>query len=405
VNDLREDLDRALRTVTFSEAPVERAKRAGRRIRARRRVALLAGALAVAAVAGGYPALTRASAAPPPPATGTKAPAPHQTPYGGDQVVTDGPPGGTTQAPGGLTSKSGQIAVGAIGDMKWQVSVVQPGPKNPVPSDSCYTIAISLGGSDMQGACNDIPSSLGRGLGQGKPAAFTELSDDGTTEVTVGEATQDVAYFIVNFTDGQQLKLLPVTVGGHRYIAWMAPLSMAIQYVVAHLGGPYADDGQIAVATPFEQPGQPPAFGLWQDGQGGPPTDTQVIGHGTTGGHAWQVTAYEGPWGTCFVTDPSGSECWQAQALNTTTILGWGSASPAELGFGSAAPGVASVRVTLSNGKAVTVRPVGVGDEDLFAFPAGGGVSPASWTAYNASGLQVGAGSVSSSSTTSSASP
>ena len=59
MNDLREDLDRALRTVTFSEAPVERAKRAGRRIRTRRRVALLAGALAVAAVAAGYPALTR----------------------------------------------------------------------------------------------------------------------------------------------------------------------------------------------------------------------------------------------------------------------------------------------------------------------------------------------------------
>jgi hypothetical protein len=49
VNDLREDLDRALRTVTFAEAPVERAKQAGRRIRTRRRVALLAGVFAVAA--------------------------------------------------------------------------------------------------------------------------------------------------------------------------------------------------------------------------------------------------------------------------------------------------------------------------------------------------------------------
>jgi hypothetical protein len=394
VNDLREDLDRALRTVTFSEAPLERVKRAGRRIRVRRRVAVLAGALAVAAVAVGYPALTRAVAGPPAPATGTSTPAPHQTPYGGDPLVTAAPPGKATQAPGGLTDSTGQIAAGAIGDMKWQMSVDPPGPKSQVPGDSCYTIAISLGGSDVQGACNDIQSSLSRGLGQGKPAAFTERSDDGTTETTVGEATQDVAYFIVNFTDGQQLKLLPVTVGGHRYIAWMAPLSMAIQYVVAHLGGPYVDDGQIAVATPFEQPGQPPAFGLWQHGQGGPPTDTQVIGHGTTGGHAWKVTAYEGPWGTCFVTDPSGSDCWQAQVLNTTTILSWGSASPVEPAFGSAAPGVASVRVTLSNGKTVTVRPAGVGDEDLFAFPTGHGVSPTGWTAYDASGHQVGAGSV-----------
>jgi hypothetical protein len=395
VNDLREDLDRALRTVTFSEAPVERAKRAGRRIRVRRRVALLAGALAVAAVAAGYPALTRASAGPPAPATGQRTtPAAHPSPFGGDMVVTAGPPGGTTQAPGGLTSKTGQIAAGAVGDMKWQMSVVPPGPKNPVPSDSCYSTAIALGGSGLQGACNEIPSTMGRGLGFGKPAAFTGLSDDGTTETTVGEATQDVAYFIVNFTDGQQLKLIPVTVGGHRYIAWMAPLSMTIQYVVAHLGAPYDDSGQIAVAVPFEQPGQPPVFGLWQqDNQASPPPDTKVIGHGTAGGHAWKVTAYTGPWGTCFVADPGGSQCVPAD-LETTAILGSGPASTRGWAFGSAAPGVASLRVTLSNGTTVTARPVGVGNEDLFAFPAGQGVSPTAWTAYNASGHQVGAGSV-----------
>jgi len=53
VNDLREELDRALRAVPVSAAPVERAKRDGRRIRTRRRAALLAGALAVAAVLHG----------------------------------------------------------------------------------------------------------------------------------------------------------------------------------------------------------------------------------------------------------------------------------------------------------------------------------------------------------------
>jgi hypothetical protein len=394
MSELKEDLDRALRTVTFSEAPVERAKRAGRRIRTRRRFALLAGVLTVAAVAAGYPSLARNSAAPLAPLTGTKAQAPHHAPYDGDQIVTEGSPGGTTQAPGGLTSKSGQIAVGAIGDMKWQMSVVPPGPKSPVPADSCYTIAISVGSSDIQGSCNDIPSALGSGLGTGKPAAFTELSNDGTTETTVGETTQDVAYFLVDFTDGQELKLIPVTAGGHRYIAWMAPLSMTIQYVVAHLGGPYSDSGQIGVAVPFEQPGQPPVFGLWQPANTAtPPPDTKVIGHGTTGGHAWKVTAYAGPWGTCFVTDPIGSQCVPAD-LGQTAILGWGTVSPVERGFGSAAPGVASVRVSLSDGKTVTAAPVIVGNEDLFAFPTGQGVSPTAWTAYNASGQRVGAGSV-----------
>jgi hypothetical protein len=121
--------------------------------------------------------------------------------------------------------------------------------------------------------------------------------------------------------------------------------------------------------------------------------DTKVIGHGTTGGHAWKVTAHEGPWGTCFVTGPAGTQCVAAR-LGTTAILGWGSVSPAERGFGSAAPGVASVRVTLSNGQTVTAAPAGVGDEELFAFPTGDGVSPSAWTAYDASGKAVGAGTV-----------
>jgi hypothetical protein len=404
VNELREDLDRALRTVTFGEAPIERAKQDGRRLRIRRRLTVAVGALAVAAVAAGYPALARSSAAPPAPATGQRTtPAPHASPFGGDMAVTASPPGKTTEAPGGLTDNTGQIAVGAIGAMKWQMSVVAPGPKNPVPADSCYTVTIILG-TDIQGTCNDIPSLLGSGLGTAKPAAFTELSNDGTTETTVGEATNDVAYFIVNFDDGQQLKLIPVTVGGHRYIAWMAPLSMTIQYVVAHLGAPYSDSGQIAIAVPFEQPGQPPLFGLWQDGQSGPPSDTKVIWHGTTGGRDWKVTAYEGPWGTCFVADQDGSECVPAM-LDTTTIFGWSAGSRVVGAFGWAAPGVASLRVTLSNGKTVTARPVGVGNEDLFAFPTGNGVSPTAWTAYSASGHQIGTGSMSSFSATSSASP
>ena len=138
MNELREDLDRALRTVTFSEAPIERSKRDGRRIRTRRRVALLAGALAVVAVAAGYPALARNSAAPSAPVTGqTTAPASH------DPVVTDGPPSGTTKAPGGLTSKTGLIAQGTIGGARWQVTVRGPGATNPVAADPCFTVSFS----------------------------------------------------------------------------------------------------------------------------------------------------------------------------------------------------------------------------------------------------------------------
>jgi hypothetical protein len=397
MSDLKEDLDRALRTVTFGEPPVERAKRAGRRIRTRRRAALLAGVLAVAAVATGYPALAGRPAAPPAPLTGhpTQAPSPRPS----DMAVSTAPPPATTQAPGGLASTTGEIAAGSVGDMKWQVSVIPPGPKNPVPSDSCYTVTINAG-RDIQGPCYDLPPSLGAGLGVGQPAAFTNFSRDGDpTVTTVGEAAPDVTYFIVTFTDGQQLKLLPVTVAGHRYVAWMAPLSMTIDSVVAHLGGPYTDSGKTATAVPFQQPRESPVFGLWQQaGQAAPPRDTQVIGHGTAVGHAWQVTAYEGPWGTCFVpevaavADSAGSLCAQSAKLSTTGILSSIDGGPVGWGFGSAAPGVTTVRVTLSDGKTITAHPAGVGNEDLFAFAAGKGDTPVRWTAYDASGHQAGAG-------------
>ena len=271
MSDLREDLDRALRTVPVGDAPVDRAKRDGRKIRTRRRVALLAGALAVAAIAAGYPALDRSGASPPTPLTGHPAPTP--SPGQSDMVVNAYPPPKTTQSSGGLASKTGEIAAGSVGAMKWRITVVPPGQKNPVPTDSCYTITIVTG--NIQGPCYDLPASLGGGLGEHKPAAFTELSDNGATWTTVGEAASDVTYFIVTFADGQQLKLLPVTVAGHRYIAWMAPVSMAIDSVVAHLGGPYSDSGLTATAVPFNQPGVvPPEFGRWQlAGQGAPPIE------------------------------------------------------------------------------------------------------------------------------------
>lgn len=390
MNELHEDLDRALRTMTFSEAPIELAKRRGRRVRARRRAALLAGALVVAAVAAGYPALARVSAAPPAPAAGRGTPAPHKSPASHDPVLIEGP-SGTTRAASGLTDKDGGVAWGTIGKEKWGVTVRGPGAANPVPADSCYNVGTSAG--TLGSSCNDLTVQLASDFTRnGDPAAFTGLSE-GTTEVTIGVAAPDVTFFVVTFTDGQRLKLIPVTTGGHRYITWVAPVSMAVASVVAHLGGPYSDSGLTAVAVPFDQPGRFPIFGLWQQaGQAAPPRDALIIG-GTTGGHHWQSTAFEGPWGTCFLTSSGTTVCVPVKRLTTTAIIGgWGGDSPGPA-FGSAAPGVALVRVTLSNGKTASVKPVGVGNEDVFAFATGKGVSPVSWTAYDKSGHQVAAGS------------
>ncbi|MGH3279684.1 MAG: hypothetical protein ACRDNW_11170, partial [Trebonia sp.] len=320
-------------------------------------------------------------------------PAPTPSPGHGQQAVKAHPATATTMAPGGLASKTGAIAGGSVGEMKWTVSVVPPGKKSPVPGDACYAITIDVG-SGITGTCRDLPRSLGSGLGAGKPAAFTQWLDDGATATTVGEAAADVTYFLVNFADGQQLKLIPVTVSGHRYIAWIAPPSKRIDSVVAHLGGPYSDSGQTATAVPFQRPGGPPLFGLWQQaGQAAPPRDFAVIGRGAAGGGlSWSVTAYEGPWGTCFVIDSGTATCVPRGKLDTTQPIASGGRQ-AEPVIGSAAPGVASLRFTLSNGAAMTVKPVRVGNEDLFAFATFNGVPPTAWTAYDASGRRIGAGS------------
>ena len=182
MNELGEDLDRALRTVTFSEAPIERVKRDGRRIRTRRRVTLLAGVLAVAAAAAGYPALAE-TAPRPAPAAG------HTTHH---DVITDMPPGRGTD-------KTGVIAAGPIGGARWQVTVRGPGAATRARS------LLQVTAFPGRGTCNDLQAIAAAAAAE--PAVFTGISE-GTTVDRPG--LQDVTYFIVTFTDGQQLKLIPV---------------------------------------------------------------------------------------------------------------------------------------------------------------------------------------------------
>jgi hypothetical protein len=393
VSGLHEELDRALRTLPVGEPPVERARREGGRLRARRRAAAVGGALALVAAAACYPALPgRSGSAPPAPAIGPAlTPSPSKTLANGDAVVTDGPAATATMGPGGMTDKSGLVAQGTVAGDAWQVSVTGPGRTSAVLGNACatytYTAAISA-----DGGCVGLPSALLTQVQSGDPAGFTGMADS-TTDVTVGFAADDVTYFIVTFSDGQRLKLLPVTVSGHRYVAWVVPAKLLVATVEAHLGGPYNDSGQVVTAVPFAQPDGPPMFGLWQkQGQSAPPRDTGVIGAGRSAGQAWKATADEGPWGTCVSATAGQLECVPVAQLTHTGVLGsLLNGGKSGVSWGSAAPGVTKVRVTLSTGATVEATPVGVGNEDLFAFWAGSGTD-ASWTAYDAAGKEVGHG-------------
>ena len=166
-------------------------------------------------------------------------------------------------------------------------------------------------------------------------------------------------------------------------------MSTTVTSVTGHLGGPYTDNGQTVIAIPFTQAGLAPDIGLWQKpGQASPPRAQGVIGSGVGDGRPWSAAAYEGPWGTCVLINGAPDDCVQTNRLTDTQVLTWQGVPG--VAIGSAAPGVARVKVALSDGKSVEADTVQVGNERLFACWLEKGERPVSWTAYNAAGQQTG---------------
>jgi hypothetical protein len=371
MSELRSELETELRALDIAPAPVEKAMRAGRRLRHRRRFAVAAAAVAVVAIAAGVPVLTRLGAGPAP------LPAIRH-----DPVVTEAPPG-----PG---APAGEIAQGTIGAQTWRATLSKVKIAGADTVDITGTVNGPSPADSVQLVWGPLDSDT-------TPTMFIE-GISGSTEAMISVVDTDVAYDVLTFTDGQQLKLIPVSVGSHRMVAYVAPLSMTIASLTEYLGSEGNVNGQTSTAIPFSVTGQLPVFGLWlSSGQAAPPRATRVIGSGTADGTPWSVTAYEGPWGTCFVLDPGNVNnpgCdGVSRAAATEIIAGWGGNSQvAEPGYGSAAPGVARVVVSFSNGTTFTAVPVAVGNERLFAFPLAKGVSPTRWSAYSASGEVLGTG-------------
>lgn len=401
MSELKDDLDRALRSVTFGEAPVDRAMRDGRRLRNRRRLTAAAGAVAVVAVAAGYPALTRNTASTTPsPVTGrSHTPPPSRAASAHhDPVIANEPPTDTIH--------SGMIARGTIGQAQWSVTISSGGaasdqacyaafvgaPTGPA-TRSASQVLVSCAPNLADLATNSAPDPAGFTTGIGTASGGTA-----TYVAALGTVAPDVTYLTLDFTDGQQLKLVPVSYLGRRFVAWLAPTSMTVARLTAHLGTAHAVNGQLETAVPYQAPGGLPVFSLWlKPGQPVPPRASGVVGGGTENGHVWSVIADEGPWGTCFAFSFGGSDCTSSPWSGTTQIIAtvsWGSDLASMVSAGSAGPGVRHVVITMSNHKTVTLTPVTVGNEHLFAFRYGKGVSPTGWTAYDASGREIGHGPV-----------
>jgi hypothetical protein len=206
----------------------------------------------------------------------------------------------------------------------------------------------------------------------------------GAYTIAIGAVAATVTYLVATLTDGQQLKLIPVTSRGHRYVGYILPHGLRVASVAAYLG-----TGQELIAIPFTDPGIPiPQLVRWAPpGEPEPRTATAEIGSGTVNGQHWSLTAYVGPWGTC-VGGSQGRLCWAVTPFPGTGIVGTlGDKGPYI--FGSASASVAEVRVTLADGTSLVAPVKAVGGERLWAFALGTGQHLKRWTAYDAGGQQL----------------
>jgi len=318
----------------------------------------------------GYPALTRQSA----PAS----PEQHQR-----IAVTDEPAG-----PG---SPPGAVAHGKVGGASWEVDVGNPNVtgssgQGNTALPQCYSARGSIRGADGTVYSPGLSVS-GCGLtypAGGTPVVFTG-TESATNGVAIGAVAPDVTYLTLRLADGQELKLIPVTAYGARLVAYVVPLSNPVVGAKAVLA-----NGQYLAAVPFNQPGKTASFGLWAlPGEHVPPTDSVVLTMGTTP-DIWsqKVTAYEGPWGTCWVIGRADPSCVPAGGLKDTSIIGHSGDGLAM--WGSAADNIGRILVTLEGGASVLEVPrAQVGDEQLWAFTLARGQKAVSLKGYDSFGKLI----------------
>jgi hypothetical protein len=219
VNDLREILDRTLRTPDPGEPPVDRAMRRGKSIRRRRRLTALAGIVVVAAVAlTGYRSLSGPQAAP--------------SPANDPRYVTVTPPG-----PG---SPPNLVASGTIGRQFWHIYIEKPTASGEYAGETCF---YGLGS-----AFTSTPTGTRASAGSGSPICGPPTSVGGLNWMpiqgarTLGWAdvlAPDVAYVEIDLTNGQDLRLIPADCYGMRLVAFNALMGTGVAHATAyvHAGG------------------------------------------------------------------------------------------------------------------------------------------------------------------------
>jgi hypothetical protein len=348
--EIRSRLGGMLDTITPAPAPVSAVIARGRGVRRRRRAAVAAGLAVVIGLGAALPGILRLGS--PSPVASARS------------QVTVSPPG--------RGAAPGLIATGTVNGRHWQAKLQGSG-------GTAY-VAIS--------GIAPIQQVTGVTAADADPASLSVIGSPPNTAL-VGAVRADITELTVQLPGGTVLDLHPVAWHGRRWVAIVFPSRPGITSIAA-----YGRRGEVAYAVPFNHD-EP--VGWLKPGDRGPARATITFGSGVAGGQAWSAIARVGPWGRCLEGGPA-----RVCGAGLSSLVSQGqlaeqmACGPFTAGttfyLGAAAPDVRSVRLHLSDGSSIRVRPVTVGQSRNFAFTVGQGLRLTRWTAYNASGQQLGAG-------------
>lgn len=348
--ELRDRLGGLLYGIEPGPAPVSGTMRRGKGIRMRRWISVAAGVAVLAAGAVVLPRLLQSHPA------GPVAPV-HYT-------VTVQPPG-----PG---ARAGLVAHGTIDGRHWQV-FAQGGPRN-----GCEIVTLVL-------TCG-----LGYGITPGPGQVSLGSASVGSTDFELGTVGANVTRVVVQLSNGTDLDLRPTLIGGFRWVAFAAP-ALTIQRAVTYAGGV-----ELQYAIPYRNA----EFVAWlSPGRVGPRQARFLIGTGSISGKSWSAYANVGPWGICLEGAGVAGDCVAGlgdfrpggTAVNRELVCGPSGA--AQWIGATAAPGVRSVRIRLSDGSFITAHPVAItGGAKLYVVAVPRALRLVSWTAFDKAGQLLGTG-------------
>ncbi len=348
--ELRERLGGLLYGIEPSSAPVAGTMRRGKGIRMRRWISAAAGLAVIAAGAVVLPGLLHSHPA------GPVAPLHYK--------VTVQPPG-----PG---AKAGLVAHGIIDGRPWQV-VVQGGP-----------------GNGCEVAPHVLTCGLRYGSQPGPGQVSVESASAGSTVFELGTVGANVTRVVVQLSNGTELDLRPTLIGGFRWIAFAAP-ALTIQRAASYAGGV-----ELQYAIPYRNA----EFVAWlRPGQAGPRRARYLIGAGSLNGKSWSAYASVGPWGICLEGAGDAGDCVAGlgyfrpggTAVNRELVCG--PTGAAQWYGATAAPGVRSVRIRLSDGSFITAHPVAItGGAKLYVVAVPKALRFVNWTAFDKGGQVLGTG-------------